>query len=115
MHPRTALAVLGLAALAACASDTTSSPAASAHVVTSKTSLVVGDTMLVTAGLRYGDGRFVEFPSYTVSVADTNVARVLAGTRIVQGKEIGDAVVRVRIPSDPLFALDTVFRVNAAP
>ena len=109
-----AAAVLA-AALAACSEETTSSQQASAYVVTSKTQLTVGDTMLVRAGLRYTDGRFEEFPSYTVTVADTSIARVLAGTKVVQGKMAGDAVVRVRIPSDPSFAIDTTFRVNAAP
>ena len=115
MPPRYVLAVFGLAVLAACSTDKISTPAASAEVVTSKTSLVVGDTMLVTAGLRYGDGSFTEFPSYTVAVADTNIARVLTGTRIVQAREAGFAVVRVRIPGNPQFALDTTYRVDAAP
>jgi type IV pilus biogenesis protein CpaD/CtpE len=115
MPSRNVLAVLGLAVLAACASDKISTPAASAEVVTSKSSLVVGDTMLVTAGLRYGDGSFTEFSNYTVAVTDTNIARVLAGTRIVQAKEPGFAVVRVRIPGNPTFAIDSTYRVDAAP
>jgi type IV pilus biogenesis protein CpaD/CtpE len=115
MPSRNVLAVLGLAVLAACASDKISTPAASAQVVTSKTSLVVGDTMLVKAGLRFGDGRFTEFTSYTVTVADTNIARVLAGTRIVQAKEPGFAVIRVRIPGNASFAVDSTYRVDAAP
>ena len=109
------VAVAVVAILAACASESTSSPQASAYVVTSKTTLNVGDTMLVKAGLRYTDGRFVEFTSYTVAVVDTSIARVLVGTKIVQAKTTGDAVVRVRIPSDPVFQLDTSYRVNPAP
>lgn len=102
-------------ALAACSPETTSTQQASAFVVTSKTALTVGDTMLVKAGLLYGTGRFEEFTTYTVTVADTSIARVLPGTKIVQGKALGDALVRVRIPGDAAFAIDTTFRVNAAP
>jgi hypothetical protein len=40
---------------------------------------------------------------------------VLAGTRIVQAKEPGFAVVRVRIPGNPTFAIDSTYRVDAAP
>ena len=108
-------AIAAAALLAACSSETTSSPHAAATIVTSKTSLEVGDTMLVKAGLRYEDGRFEEFPTYTVSVVDTGVARVLTGTRIVQGKQVGDAVVRVRIPGDVEFRLDSTYRVSATP
>lgn len=115
-RPRLAPLTVAIAALlAACSSSTSSSPQAAALLVTSKTSLGIGDTMLVKAGLRYEDGRFEEFPTYTVSVVDTGVARVLTGTRIVQGKQVGDAVVRVRIPGDVEFRLDSTYRVSATP
>ena len=113
--PRTRLAptaIVVAALLAACSSETTSSPHATATMVTSKTSLRVGDTMLVKAGLRYEDGRFTEFTSYTVSVSDTNVARVIAGTRIVEAKEIGTAVVRVRIPNNASFQIDSIYPID---
>ena len=115
---RTRFAPFALAAaalLAACSSETTSSPQASALIVTSKTALVVGDTMLVKAGLRYEDGRFEEFPNYTVAVVDTAIARVMTGTKIVQGKAFGNAVVRIRIPGQGSFVIDSTFRVNEAP
>ena len=115
---RTRLAPLVLAVaalLAACSSETTSSPHAAATLVTSKTALRVGDTMLVKAGLRYEDGRFTEFTNYTVSVVDTNFARVLTGTRIVEAKEFGSAVVRVTIPQNATFRIDSAFPVDVAP
>ena len=113
--PRALLAPVVLVAaalLAACSSDTTASPQAQAIFVTSKTVLNVGDTMLVKAGLRYADGRFEEFPSYTVSITDTTLARVQAGTKIVQAKSPGNATVRVRIPNQTNFQLDSVYRIN---
>ena len=116
--PRMRLAPVLLAAaalVAACSSDTTSSPQASAILRTSKTSLVVGDTMLVKAGLLFNDGRFEEFPNYTVKIVDTSIARVMAGTKIVQAKIQGDADVRVEIPGQANFRIDSTYRVNAAP
>lgn len=113
---RPAPVVLCAAALAAaCSSEPTSSKQATAVLRTSRTSLVVGDTLHVKAGLLYRDGRFEEFPTYTVSVVDTSIARVMAGTKIVQGKNIGDAKVRVEVPGQTDFRIDSTYRVNAAP
>lgn len=93
------LFVLAAAAVIGCAGEGINTPADGKAVIASRsTQLSVGDTMTLTPGVQYNDGRWVPLEDAKLSLKDTISARLDTATNLLTGKSPGTAEVRLEIP-----------------
>ena len=91
---RCATLVALLAGAVACGGGTVDGPStAHAEIASRSTTLSVGDTMTLSPGILYNDGRWVPLDKAKLSVEDTAYADVDTVTRILRGKKPGIAIV----------------------
>lgn len=93
----------------ACDAKTISTPLGSGVIQTRTTSLRVGDTVTVQAGVLYKDGRFVPFVSSIYSTQTPAVATVHSNTGLVRGIAAGTA--QIVATQTGLAVIDTLFTV----
>ncbi|MFN2397283.1 MAG: Ig-like domain-containing protein [Gemmatimonadaceae bacterium] len=94
----------------ACDAKTISTPLGSGVIRTRTTSLRVGDTVTVEAGVLYRDGRFVPFASPIYSTLTPAVATVHSNTGLVRGIAAGTA--QIVATQQGLAVIDTLFTVT---
>jgi len=91
------LLVAALLSAAACGNGSVDEPSnGHAEIASRSTLLSVGDTMTLSPGILYNDGRWVPLTEATLSVEDTAIAD-LTTSRILLGKKPGLAVVVLEI------------------
>lgn len=84
---------------AACGGGSVDEPSnGHAEIASRSTTLSVGDTMTLSPGILYNDGRWVPLTEAKLSVEDSSFAAVDTATRILRGKKPGTAVVVLEIP-----------------
>lgn len=107
-----ALGALGaVAALGGCSGDTVTSPTGARIVASLRaTTLAVGDTMTVRAGVLYADGRFTPLDGYEVTSLDPTTLAVQAGTKVVEGRAAGAGRLRIALTA-PQTTVDTTITV----
>ena len=109
---RGAALIAALGGLLACKA-VASSVAGHGEVHASSSTIAVGDSVQLTAGVQYQDGRFVPFSSATITSSAPAVASYDATTRYLRGNSAGTTRVQVAIRDVGTF--DTLFTVVAAP
>lgn len=93
------LLVVALLGAAACGGGSVDGPTnGHAEIASRSTTLSVGDTMTLSPGILYNDGRWVPLTEARLSVEDTSFAAIDTVTRILRGKKTGIAVVVLEIP-----------------
>lgn len=93
------LLVAALLGAAACGGGSVDEPSnGHAEIASRSTTLSVGDTMTLSPGILYNDGRWVPITEAKLSVEDTMIAAIDTTTRILRGKKTGLAVVVLEIP-----------------
>jgi hypothetical protein len=95
---RVLLLVVALLGAAACRGETVDGHTnGHAEIASRSTLLSVGDTMTLSPGILYNDGRWVPLTDVTLTVGDPEIAEMLT-SRILRGKKVGLAVVTLHIP-----------------
>lgn len=93
MRCATLMALLAGAA-AACGGEPESPSTGHAEIASRSSTLSVGDTMTLSPGILYNDGRWLPLDNRArLSVEDTSYAEVDTVTRILRGKKPGIAIV----------------------
>lgn len=106
-----AAALGAVAALGGCGGDTVTSPTGARIVASLRaTTLAVGDTMTVRAGVLYADGRFTPLDGYEVTSLDPTTLAVQAGTAVVEGRAAGAGRLRIALLA-PQTTVDTTITV----
>jgi uncharacterized protein YjdB len=111
---RRSLPVLAAVIVVACSSTTTVNPPSGRAVIVARaTSLAVGDTMTLVAGLKYSNGTFTPFLiNHTIASLDTSIASVDSLSHLMRGKKAGTATIRVTIPPPTAASFDTSFTIT---
>lgn len=83
-----------------CAGEPVTTPSTGKAVIASRSSeLSVGDTMTLSPGVQYNDGRWVPLTDVKLSVIpDTTHAAIDTVTHVMRGRQPGTATVRLDIP-----------------
>lgn len=93
------LLVAALLGAAACGGGSVDEPPnGHAEIASRSSTLNVGDTMTLSPGILYNDGRWVPLTDARLSVENPIYATVDTTTRILLGKKPGTAVVVLEIP-----------------
>jgi len=100
-------------AIAACSGSLAPSTVGRGVVLAESSTIVVGDSVQLTPGVRYSDGRFVAIETATVTSAAPGIASYNSMTRYLRGVAAGTARITVTVPEVATF--DTTFTVVAAP
>ena len=94
------LCAMAMAIVTACSGEVNTPPNGRAVIASRSSELSVGDTMTLSPGVQYNDGRWVPLDTFTLSVIpDTTYAAVDQPTRLLRGKKAGTATVKLDIPN----------------
>lgn len=103
--------VVAVTALAACAGERTQGPVVGRAVIRARTTtLAVGDTQTLNAGLLLNDGRFVPFDSVEFFSESPTKASIDRYSGVMRGLEVGSAIIRTDAPNEAV-TLDTILTV----
>lgn len=93
------VSLTALAVVMGCAGEGVNTPPNGRAVIAARASeLSVGDTMTLSPGVQYNDGRWVPLDDAKLTLVDTTAATLDTSTNLLRGKSPGTAVARLDIP-----------------
>lgn len=87
-----------LAVMVACSEEVSAPSSGQAIIASRSRELSVGDTMTLSPGVLYNDGRWVPLTNVSLSVDDTTIATIDSASQVLRGRKPGVAVVTLDIP-----------------